>query len=132
MLVGFPHRLFYFLANFCSWASWPWVHVTFVGVNSGLGIFQAFVTDLEIENTLLIEAISTYTLLVCRAFLTPAAIKSTVGGGVLDVSMHDRSRMTIGSHIPTICRDGACRGPTDQADIACNKREAPSGVGGVA
>ena len=43
--------------------------------------------------------------------------------GVLIVS-HDRSRMTIDPCILQ-CRDGARRVFTDQADIACNKREAP-------
>ena len=39
--------------------------------------------------------------------------------------MHDRCRMTID---PAGCRDRARRVFTDQADIACTKREAPSGV----
>ena len=45
------------------------------------------------------------------------------GEGCIHV-MHDRSRMTIDPRIPT-CRDGVRGVCTDQADIACNKREAP-------
>ena len=40
-------------------------------------------------------------------------------------SMQNRSRMTLASRR---CRDGARRVFTDQADIACTKREAPWGV----
>ena len=49
--------------------------------------------------------------------------------------MHGRSiysRMTIDPRIPAQCRDGVRRVSTDQADIACTKREAPWGVRRVA
>ena len=47
--------------------------------------------------------------------------------------MRGRNRMTINPRIPTVqCRDGARRVFTNQADIACPKREAPLGVGQVA
>ena len=48
------------------------------------------------------------------------------GRGCTQVA-HGRSRMTI----DLLCRDGAHRVFTNQADIACNKREAPWGGGGV-
>ena len=53
--------------------------------------------------------------------------RAGVGGGVCARVMHG-SRMTIDPRIPLQCRDDACRVFTDQADIACTKRETPRGV----
>ena len=62
---------------------------------------------------------------------TPARVSAEVhaafpgegGGGTQFV--HGRSRMTIDPRIPVLCRDGARRLFTKQADIPCTKREAP-------
>ena len=45
------------------------------------------------------------------------------GGGGCTQFVHGRSRMTIDPR--TLCREGARRVFTNQADIACTKREAP-------
>ena len=54
----------------------------------------------------------------------------TWGAGCTHV-MHGRSRMTIDPRIPTMPGRNTS-GFTDQADIACTKREVPGGVGRVA
>ena len=51
------------------------------------------------------------------------------GGGGCTQLVHGRSRMTIDSRM---CWDGERRVFTNQADIACTKREAPEGVRRVA
>ena len=62
--------------------------------------------------------------------LLPSGIKAKKIGGWEGEGctqfVHARSRMTIDSRIPTmlLCRDGARRVFTNQADIACIKLEA--------
>ena len=57
--------------------------------------------------------------------------RSARGGGVLDL-MHGRSHMSIDPLASLQYWDGARRVFTEQADVACTKREAPRGVGRVA
>ena len=52
-----------------------------------------------------------------------------LGVGVYSMFMHGHSGMPYDIVVQTLAflqsRDGACRAFTDQADIACTKREAP-------
>ena len=60
---------------------------------------------------------------------TRPAIGGRGGGRTRYINACGRSRMTIvvcGVTLASLqCRDGACRVLTDEADIACTKREAP-------